>query len=519
MVSMSRLSHGLGSFAGLALLSLTACPSDPVPSETDDSSTGGPAESSTGGPVDPSTGDGTDAEVGTGSVTSADTGTGTEPGECGDGIVDPGEECDDGGESARCDADCTVPECGDGVANVAAGEDCDDRGESATCNDDCTAAACGDGTVNMSAGETCDDGGKSPGCDADCTFAECGDGVFNPNAGELCDEGGATAMCDGDCTPVSCGDGVVNVPAGEDCDDGGESAACNVDCSLAMCGDGVTNVTAGEDCDDMGESMLCNADCTPAMCGDGFVNVTAGEDCDDMGQSATCDTDCTPAMCGDGVTNFAAGEQCDDGNMVDDDNCSNLCESDLLPNVLLCGSSSRDVTSFFPPMSSLNLVVSCVPDGNTQAMLISRSGVALYNPADLVAYVNAGGLVLTEVFASDDVFSDLFEIVAEGPFTGSCLDRAPIVFQYNAGDQFWLNNAFNPIPLGDTGCGTDVSAFPGITPLVGWNNATVSIAYRDLGAGRLWLTDFDWQDTDTPEIDPTYADTNSLMGYMLTTGQ
>jgi len=134
-------------------------------------------------------------------------------------------------------------------------------------------------------------------------------------------------------------------------------------------------------------------------------------------------------------------------------------------------------------------------------------------------YVSGGGIVLTEYSASDDVFSDLFVNVAQGMSFGSCTDRAPIVFQYSPGDPFWADNTFNPIPLNTTGCGLDVAAYPGITPLAGWNNAAVSIAYRDLGAGRLWITDFDWQDTDTAPADPSYADTNSLMGYMITHGQ
>ncbi|MCY1071678.1 hypothetical protein OV090_43440 [Nannocystis sp. RBIL2] len=48
------------------------------------------------------------------------------PSECGDENVDPGEDCDDGGESAECDDDCTAPVCGDGVLNLLAGEVCDD---------------------------------------------------------------------------------------------------------------------------------------------------------------------------------------------------------------------------------------------------------------------------------------------------------------------------------------------------------------------------------------------------------
>jgi hypothetical protein len=49
---------------------------------------------------------------------------GVEPG-CGNGIVEPGEACDDAVESATCDADCTEVMCGDEVGNAPAGEDCD----------------------------------------------------------------------------------------------------------------------------------------------------------------------------------------------------------------------------------------------------------------------------------------------------------------------------------------------------------------------------------------------------------
>ncbi|MCH8990766.1 MAG: IPTL-CTERM sorting domain-containing protein, partial [Acidobacteria bacterium] len=91
---------------------------------------------------------------------------------CGDENVDPGEECDDAGESASCDTDCTVAECGDGTLNVTAGEECDDAGESASCDTDCTVAECGDGTLNVTAGEECDgmDDTDCPGaCLTDCT--------------------------------------------------------------------------------------------------------------------------------------------------------------------------------------------------------------------------------------------------------------------------------------------------------------------------------------------------------------
>jgi len=189
------------------------------------------------------------------------------------------------------------------------------------------AVCCGNGTID--AGEDCDDSGESATCDSDCTNVSCGDHVVNATAGEDCDEGGETEDCNADCTVASCGDGVHNATAGEDCDDGGESATCNEDCTTATCGDQIVNATAGEDCDNGGtETGGCDTDCTFPECGDGVHNATAGEDCDDGGNSASCDSDCTPAECGDGLLNNEAGEECEDGNTTDGDGCSATCQNE-----------------------------------------------------------------------------------------------------------------------------------------------------------------------------------------------
>jgi cysteine-rich repeat protein len=91
---------------------------------------------------------------------------------CGNGLVDaPFEQCDSGGVlTESCNADCTRPLCGDGIANTLAHESCDDAGDSTVCDANCTLAACGDGHVHGAGGEQCDDGNtrSGDGCSQDC---------------------------------------------------------------------------------------------------------------------------------------------------------------------------------------------------------------------------------------------------------------------------------------------------------------------------------------------------------------
>jgi cysteine-rich repeat protein len=89
---------------------------------------------------------------------------------CGDTVVQPGEDCDGGGETATCNRDCTTPFCGDGLRNAAAGEDCDTVEDALGCDSDCTLPVCGDRHVNTAAGEDCDDGNQdnTDHCSTDC---------------------------------------------------------------------------------------------------------------------------------------------------------------------------------------------------------------------------------------------------------------------------------------------------------------------------------------------------------------
>jgi len=235
------------------------------------------------------------------------------PEQCDDGnLINGGEECDDGNTSNNdaCRNDCRFNVCGDGFRNPAS-EQCDDGntnacdGCSETCQTEPLGYRCGDGVVSTDCGEECEDGNDSneDACRNDCRFNVCGDGFRNP-ATEQCDDGN-TSACDGcgpDCQaePNVCGDGVLN-PQCEECDDGNTSNedACRNDCRVNLCGDGFRN-PAAEECDDGNRNPFdgCTNDCT--VCGNGTV--TPPEECDDGSPSSTCDAQCRqPHVVGTGT--------------------------------------------------------------------------------------------------------------------------------------------------------------------------------------------------------------------------
>ena len=226
-------------------------------------------------PLDGARGDAATEDGGTdddAAVEDGGTDTGVPPVICGDGVVDPGEECDDGRDNAfspdACRPDCTRPRCGDGIYDRMSGEQCD-RGRANSdvtpdaCRTDCTRPTCGDAVVDTR--EECDDGRLNSdrvadACRTNCMRADCGDGTVD--MGEECDTGDARSdteplACRLDCTNSNCGDGLLD--EGEACDDGVNNAAlpnrCRLDCSLPRCGDGIRDYR--EQCDS-GVDPNCN---------------------------------------------------------------------------------------------------------------------------------------------------------------------------------------------------------------------------------------------------------------------
>ena len=294
---------------------------------------------------------------------------------CGDGIVDTGEECDDGIFNSdtfpgACRTTCVRASCGDNVADFP-GETCDgtdggfdcspaSSGAADACRADCS--CCGDG--NLDAGEECDNLNSNSdttpnACRTNCVNPSCGDNVAD-FPGESCDgtDGGFDcrfAACRADCS--CCGDG--NLDPGEECDNLINNSdttpdACRTNCVRPSCGDNVADPINGETCDGTDGSFdcsaagsgfadACRADCS--CCGDG--NLDAGEECDNLNNNSdttpdACRTTCVRASCGDNVTD--TGESCD-GTGADFGLCSaaesglaNACRADCS----CCGDGELD---------------------------------------------------------------------------------------------------------------------------------------------------------------------------------
>ncbi|MGV8150213.1 MAG: hypothetical protein ACP5NV_00620 [Candidatus Woesearchaeota archaeon] len=234
---------------------------------------------------------------------------------CGDGVVNPGEQCDLGGNNSwdkRCSPECTWTFCGDSLPQQPNGlgtkglffipapgggyscngggcEQCDDGNvnSSDVCSNNCTNTYCGDGIVQWPNGrgqngtnvtivftqwgyEQCEDNNLNnlDACLNDCRFSFCGDGFRQPT-----NHYGQVESCD---------NGTLNSPTG----------TCN-SCQLTYCGDKIHQVQNGQ--------------------GTGGRNNDGKEECD--GESG-CDANCVLKSCGDG--NIDPGEECDVGLIPDD---------------------------------------------------------------------------------------------------------------------------------------------------------------------------------------------------------
>lgn len=299
-----------------------ACSGAPtfVDSDSSDSDGDGTGGRDGGMSGSPGTGGGINVDGGTGGRSTG--GRTNVEAECGNGLLEIGEICDDGNEEDDdgCSADC-----------LDADPDffCPEEGKPCV-----RVVTCGNGV--MEGEEACDDGNEDDGdgCLGDCSEVQ---------DGYSCPKPGAPCVLD----PV-CGNGTRE--RGEGCDDGQDPPED---------GDGCDSSCQQE------EGFFCppGQACVEIICGDGTR--TPNEACDDgdTDDGDGCSSECEveegfycggsgcKAICGDGL--ILGTETCDDGNRTSGDGCSGACKvepffncDNLQPttceSTIVCGNGVRD---------------------------------------------------------------------------------------------------------------------------------------------------------------------------------
>ncbi len=116
------------------------------------------------------------------------------------------------------------------------------------------------------------------------------------------------------------------------------------------------------------KQLSCSWDCqnTGSYCGDGRVDSYYGEECDDGNTDNNdscnnlCNLNSAPSVCGNGVEE--AGEECDDGNTKKGDGCSDICK-DEPPEYKTCGDGVVDTDlGEVCDTGKENLGVACDPE-------------------------------------------------------------------------------------------------------------------------------------------------------------
>lgn len=268
---------------------------------------------------------------------------------CGDGVLDAGEQCDDGNTmngdccSADCVADSPGSACDDGDPCTAA-DQCNANGECAG-----TASTCGDGQLDAACGEQCDDGNETSGdcCSSTCQFEASGSSCAddgNPCTDDFCDAAGS---CTHPANTDPCDDGDV-CSTGDVCSGGACQGGPPFNCDDGnVCTDDFCNPQTG--CAHTNNSAPCdnqNPSDDPDMCVEGTCAGTGGcqgndANCDD-GNPCTDDT-CLPSgacahanntgpcedgnlctvgdSCSGGICTSGSARNCDDGNVCTNDTC------------------------------------------------------------------------------------------------------------------------------------------------------------------------------------------------------
>jgi hypothetical protein len=272
--------------------------------------------------------------------------------ECGNGVREPGEQCDDGnlasGDccSSACAQDAAGTSCSDGLfcngpdscsgaglCTVHAGDPCAGPDGDADCSETCSETAdacsgndpdgttCRDGTFcngadlcvagacTSHAGDPCDGPDGDEDCSESCSEAEDSCTVADPN-GTACDD---RTFCNGGDT---CAAGSCSQHAGDPCDGPDGDVDCAETCSEAD--DACTAADPdGSACTD---ALSCNGTDT---CAAGLCAAHQSSSCTGIDGDADCAESCSDSVAGC-AGNDPAGAPCDDGVFCNGaDFCSN----------------------------------------------------------------------------------------------------------------------------------------------------------------------------------------------------
>lgn len=296
---------------------------------------------------------------------------------CGDGYIRRGSEDCEPPSTPTCDVACQrihPPTCGDGVVDP--GEQCDDGNSSSEddCTNDCTNAVCGDGAIHSkgtSPFEECDDNNLQPGdgCSGTCQ-TECGNGVIDG----ACAQGTVGAPCSTDVqcdTLPSAGDGICQH---EECDPGAAQlcaagpTVCSNACRFKTCGNGI------QECEE--------------ACDLGTANGVPGSGC-----SATCTrllppwelkaNECLSAFTVDGANLTKKSLVCEDGAACDFDQLAGRCTFRVgicLNRIGVAGCTPGNIATF-----ELRKIHLAIPEEATAGAALSAAVVGLASPGTATA--------------------------------------------------------------------------------------------------------------------------------------
>jgi hypothetical protein len=195
----------------------------------------------------------------------------------------------------------------------------------------------------------------------------------------------------------------------------------------------------------------------------------------------------------------------------------------LRPDLMYCGVSDRTGADLYLGTGPFNEVSGCVPDANTQALLVTLTGTIVGNGPAWLAFLNAGGVIISSAFVTNEIYDEVFGVFYPDtvPF-GDCENNAMPSLKLNRGEPFWVANpGLTETPANATGCGSDNAAIvagetevTALGGLVDTDPVVVSFAVRPQGPGVFWLLEADWPGNTATVTD----DSKIFMGVLIASG-